>query len=253
MSHTRRLKLILHRQNVGRGTVARGPLAIALSTLLASSSVAGAQRASAGDPHRWAGAITLDLGALPDDFASQCGTSSAPSYGGGLTAIFRPRRWFITSVDARVSDVMAGGLGCKLTIPAPVQIGPNEWENWAGKAYPSGVAAKPLVRNALHIGVETPPGAPLLRVTVGGGMIWTGSTTPFASIAIGGGSSGRGARFYWEVETNVCAIRVRETHTRFRIDSTVSTPLPSRVVSYVEHPRWTALHVGLEMPLALMP
>jgi hypothetical protein len=219
---------------------------------LVAGSVAGAQQASATDPHRWATALTLDLGSMPDDFASQCGSGSEPSYGGGLSVLFRPRRWIVAAVDARMNDVPPV-FGCPLNIPPVAQVGPNEYENWAEKEFPNGVAAKPLVRSALHIGVETPPGAPLLRATVGGGMIWTAKKTPFASVAIGGGSRGSGARFYWEIETDICAVRVRETHTRYQVDSNVPTPLPSRIVSYVEHPQWTALHVGLEIPVTSSP
>jgi len=136
---------------------------------------------------------------------------------------------------------------------SPRQIGPNEFES-DGTTFPNGVPVRPFVRNALHIGVETSPESPsLLRATVGAGMIWTGKRTPFASVGIGGGSRGRGARFYWDVETSVCAVRIGETNTRFRMDSNVETVLSSTTVSHVEHPFWTALHIGLEMPVALRP
>src|SRR5215467_6911401 len=225
--------MTLLRQMDVRGRGARS--VVVLVTLLVAGSVVGAQQGPASDPHRWATALTIDLGSIPDDFADQCGSGSAPSYGGGLAVLFRPRRWVVAILNTRVSNEPPG-TGCQLSIPAPVQIGPNEFENWAEKRFPNGVAATPLVRNSLHIGVETSPEDPLLRATVGGGMIWTGHKTPFASVAIGGGSRGSGARFYWEVETSVCAVRVRETHTRYQLDSNITTPLPSRIVSYVEHP-----------------
>lgn len=209
------------------------------------------QRSSAqqpDDPHRWAAALSADVGTLPAAFSTQCG-SQIPAYGGGLTVLVRPHRWLVVAADTRVSaypDVF----GCSLVLPVPVLVGPNEYENWAEKQYASGVGARPLVRSALHVGVETPPGFPLLRATVGGGAIWTGRRIPYGSLAVGGGSRGRGARFYWEVETSVVSLRVHEDHTRFRIDSGVPTQLPPRTVSYVDHPNWTALHLGIELPLA---
>ena len=200
------------------------------------------------DPHRWAAGVSLDVGSIPDAFATQCGSGTTPAYGGGLSVLVRPRRWLIVAADTRVSTFPDVGFGCSLNLPAPVQVGPNEYENWADKEYPKGVPRTPLYQSVLHVGVETPPGSPLFRATVGGGVIWTGRRTPMGTMAIGGGSRGGGARFYWELETSVCRVDVREEHTRFRFDSNTTTPLPSRIVSYVEHPRWTLLHLGLERP-----
>lgn len=229
-----------------------GGLLLGFVAVSVAGTPSGAQQADTKDPHRWSAAATVDVGGLPDAFGDQCGSGSVASYGGGLTALFRPRRWLVVAADVRASAV-PDIFGCSLVLPAPVLIGPNEYENWASKQYPSGVAATPLVRTVLHVGAETPPGSPLLRATVGGGVIWTGSRTPVGTLTIGGGTRGRGARFYWEVETSACSLRVTEVHTRFRIDSNVSTPLPSRISSYVEHPRWTALHLGLEIPVASRP
>lgn len=238
---------------VGRlGRVAQGTLQVFI-TVLVVGSAGGAQQAKARDPHRWAAGVTLDVGGIPDDFANQCGSGTTPAYGGGLSVLVRPRRWLIVAADTRVSTFPDVGFGCSLNLPAPVQVGPNEYENWAGKEYPKGVPTTPLYQSVLHVGVETPLGSPLFRITVGAGVIWTGRRTPMGTMAIGGGSRGRGARFYWEIETNVCRVDVREEHTRFRFDSTTTTPLPSRIVSYVEHPRWTLLHLGLEVPLAWRP
>ena len=244
----------LHRQNVVRSCLIDGALRtlVALATLAVAGSTGGAQQVLATDQHRWATALTVDLGSLPGDFDTQCGSSSKgtePSLGGGLAVLFRPRRWVVATLDTRVSDVPYSN-ACKTIIPAPIT---SDGYKIAVREFPNGVAQKPLVRNALHIGVETPPGPLLLRATVGGGMIWTGSSTPFASVAIGGGSGGRGARFYWDVETSVSAVRVRETYTGYLVGPNGVTLLPSRIVSYVEHPLWTALHVGLELPVASTP
>jgi hypothetical protein len=245
--------LTLHRQFAVRGRRLRivgGPVLACIALFVGS--VSGAQQVEVTDPHRWAATIALDGGTLPDEFVTRCGFGSdpTPSLGAGLGLLFRPGRWLVAGADTRLS-ISPVGLGCKLTIPAPVRIGPNEYENYSPKGYPNGAPADPLVRSALHIGVETPPGSPLLRATVGIGVTWASDRTPFGTVAIGGGSRGRGARFYWGLETSVCRVNVTETHTRFRSDSNTMTPLPSRIVSYVDHPRWTMLHLGMEFPLAL--
>jgi hypothetical protein len=244
--------MTLRRQNAVRRRVIDGALRtlVALATLVVAGSAVPAQQGPATDQHRWATALTLDLGSLPGDFDTRCGSSSKgsePSFGGGLAVLFRPRRWFVATLDTRVSDVPYSN-ACKTTAPIA-----HDGYHITAREFPNGVAGKPLVRNAIHIGVETPPGALLLRATVGGGMIWTGSSTPFASVAIGGGTGGRGARFYWEVETSGSAVRVRETYTGYLLDQNGVTLLPSKIVSYVEHPLWTALHVGLELPVGSSP
>ena len=152
------------------------------------------------------------------------------------------------STRARLRGSFLPGTSC--VIPAPTQIGPNQFEQWAPKTYPNGAPTDPLVRSAVHVGVET-PGGPLLRATVGAGMIWTGRHLPYGSFAIGGGSSGRGSRFYWELETNLCRLAVREVHGRFQLDSAgQQIPLPSRTASYHQYLRWTMLHLGMEIPIA---
>jgi hypothetical protein len=132
-------------------------------------------------------------------------------------------------------------------------IGPNEFENSATKTYPNGVPSTRLVRTALHVGVET-PNSPLLRATVGGGMIWSGRYLPFWTVAVGGSSPGR-VRLHWGLETSVTRVRVREEHTRYLWDpaTLTQTPLPSRITSYVNNLKWTSLQLGVEIPLASSP
>src|SRR5262249_36773343 len=127
--------------------------------------------------------------------------------------------------------------------------GPTEFESWAAKTYPNGIPSTPLVRTALHVGVET-PGTPWLRATVGGGVFWSGNYLPFGTVAIGGSSPGR-VRLHWGLETSMTRVRVREEHMRFRVDTTTftQTPLPSRITSYVETLKWTSFQLGVEIPV----
>ena len=153
----------------------------------------------------------------------------------------------IITADVRANAVPTG---CKLSIPGPSPIGPNEWEHWAPRQYPNGIASTPLVRNAVHVGIERPILSIVHRALIGGGMIWTGDPTPFASLAIGGGSMRGGSRFFWELDVSAARVRVRELHGRFRVESNGEpTPLPPRIASYIAYPRWTMLRLGLAIPL----
>lgn len=244
------LDLTLPRQTTvcgRRDRVAHASL-LMLIVLVVGVSDTGAQQVEGRDPHRWAAAIAIDAGSIPDAFAFQCGSGTTPSVGGGLAALVRPRRWLLAAADTRVSTVP--DRLCGRSLPVPQQIGPNEYETQGYKQYQNGVPPRPLVQSALHVGVETPTRFVRLRATVGGGVIWTGHGTPFGTAAVGIASSDRGIRVYGELETSVCRVQAREEHTRFRRDSNTTTPLPSRIVSYAEHPRWTLLHLGIEVPLA---
>jgi hypothetical protein len=217
---------------------------------VALTAVAGIGGAQAPSSHRWAAVVNVDAGSMPDDFGDACALVSgrAGGAGGGVGVLFRPRPWLVTKVDTRAT-VGLSLTGCKTLIPL-TQIGPNQFELWAPRTYPNGGATEPLVRSAVHVGVET-PGGPLLRATVGAGMIWTGRNVPYGSFAIGGGSRGRGSRFYWELEANLSRPAVREVHGRFQLDSAgQQIPLPSRIASYHAYMGWTMLHLGVEIPIA---
>jgi hypothetical protein len=247
--------LILFRQNSAahRRFVISHIVIAAFVVLSLTGSSSAAQGLAANDPHRWAVAATLDVGGLPDDFANQCSyptNGGAPAVGGGLTVLRRFHRWMLAAVDTRVTGAPIE-YGCKLVVPAPVQIGPNEYENSGGRQLSSGVPSRPLVQNAVQFGVETPSGYWPLRATVGAGEIWSAHQTPFATLTVGGGSRGRGVRFYWALEGTISRVHVREVHTRYRVDSTTTTQLAPRVVLYDEHPRWAMLHLGMEFPLVL--
>lgn len=218
--------------------------------LCVMTQLANSQNTILPEAHRWGAAIAVDAGTLPDELSLQCRSvgGGIPSIGGGITGFFRPGRWFILAADTRASAV-PGSIGCAMNLPAPVRVGPNELEVRSGLLYPEGTPTPPLIRSAFRVGLETPPGWPLLRATLGSGFIWSSNSIPFGSAAFGVGSRGRGVRFYAELERSVSRMRVREDYMRMRTDSSSSQLVPARTVSTLLHPRWTTVHVGVEFPL----
>jgi hypothetical protein len=206
-----------------------------------------AQEAKAAGRNQWAVAIAVDGGSIPSGFGGGCGSDATDFLGGGASVLFRPRPGLVASVDTRMSGSISG---CKVNtvLPVPTPILPNDYET-VTKTYPNGVPSEPLVRTALHVGVETPR-SPWLRATVGGGMIWSGGSLPFGSVAIGGSTPGR-VRLHWGVETSVTRVRVREEHARYLLDPATFTQtlLTSRSTSYVQTLRWTSFQLGVEIPV----
>jgi hypothetical protein len=136
--------------------------------LLAVSSAASSLGAQPTETvvNRWAISGAFDIGGI--EFGRQCFDNSSNNngaVGAGIGGVFRPRTGLILAADLR-ADAVPYGTGCKLIAPAPKQIGPNEFESWARRQYPSGAPGSGLVRTAFHVGKETPPGWPLLRATV---------------------------------------------------------------------------------------
>lgn len=203
-------------------------------------------QANAGS-HRLGVALTVDGGSLPSVSGGRCGEGGEPVVGGGLSFVYRPRRWLVTAVDTRAS-VRFIDFGCNVIVPAPREISPGVYEYSAYRQYPGGLPGAPLVRSAFHAGVEMPGG--LLRAIMGGGMIWTRKHTPYASFTLGGGSTNRGIRFVWELESNTYRLPVREVNTRYRLDpGEVQVPLPARTTDFTSTFRWTTGRIGLEVPL----
>jgi hypothetical protein len=145
---------------------------------------------------------------------------------------------------------MPPGVGCSLVVAAPIQTGPNEWQ---GPVYRDlgNAPTPPLFRSALRVGVETPRGTPLVRATVGSGLIWSTSRSPFEAATIGIGSRGKFVRFYTELEAGVARVRVSDTRVTFHRDSVVGLVPDSRTTTAVVlQPGWMTLHVGAEFSLA---
>lgn len=198
---------------------------------------------------RWAFSAALDAGALPDEFSSRCGNAGAPSVGGGIGVLFHPRQWLVLESDTRASAIPLA-VGCKAIAPAPIQIGPNEWESPVARNF-GHAPMPPLARTALRVGFETTNGVPVVRATVGSGLIWSKSPSPFQVATIGLGSRGRLARFYSELEWGVARTRVNDSRATYHIDSVGSPIFDTRTSSFVVlHPRWTTLHVGVELTLS---
>ncbi len=223
--------------------------AVGLSLALAAA--VGAQSLSAPvDPHRNSLALSLDAGGFPDAFSTRCGDltgAGGGGFGAGLSVIHRPRPAFFVEGELRGSwepDVF----GCDLVLPIE-QVSPGVYETRPGYAPVGGTPGLPLLRTLLRAGLETPPNiAPILRATLGGGMIWSGRPTPLGSLALAVSSSNRGTRVYAEFEENVARVRGYETRDRFRADSSGETPLGAVVVGKTAAATWGTLHLGIEVP-----
>lgn len=241
--------MTLYGQSVVRSAIA---VSVAVAGLGES---AGAQDVGRHEWNRWSSIVAVDAGTFPGELSDRCAGSIRPSVGAGIAAVFRPRSWFVVTGDARGSAVPS--LGCGDLLPAPIEVAPNVYESpYGSTVYPRGLPSDPYLRSGLHIGVEVPtptglpPGEPLLRATVGGGLFWASHPVPYASAAIGISSRSHGKRLYVELETNVSRLSASQSYHRLRQDSTVFTTLPARTVPVVLRPRWTTLHVGIEIPIA---
>lgn len=220
--------MFLPRQIVGRSTV----------LLLLGAGIARGQA-----ERLWATQVTVDVGTFPDELSTRCGGSAGAALGAGIAAVYRPRTWMLLQADTRGNAIAI--VGCPdVGIPA-VQIGPNLYEN-EGVLDPKGIPRRPWLRSGVRVGAQTPWGWPFVRATVGTGLFWSTSLLPYGSAALGVGSRGR-VRFYAEWERDVARIRVTETHARMSFDP--FTQLAPRVESVVVHPRWAAVHIGVEVPI----
>jgi hypothetical protein len=211
--------------------------------------VASSGQAQHAGPHRWAMQVATDVGTILDFYGESCSKTTAPAAGGGISILRRLPHRLVAIVDTRADGVL-DVFGCKTTAAPPRLIGPNEYEHGAVNVYPHGAPKKPFARTALRLGIETPPNRAMGRITMGGGMFWTGARTPFATLGLDFSTGGDGARFTAGLETSRAWVRTHSTYARFRADSLFNTtPLPSRSESRLAVHGWTQLHVGLELPL----
>lgn len=192
---------------------------------------------AATDPHQWSLGFEGDAGYLPDALTTGCGWRTIPSVGGGVTLSFRPIRWLLVQGDTRASAKPPGEPCARAVVPAAGTSRTIE--------FPDNAPNLPLARSALRVGIETPPGQPLVRATIGGGAIWAGRATPFWSTTIGAGTRGDVARFVAQLEVSGTRVRVREVTTE-------SSQLALAVVttrSVALHPVWASVRLGLELPI----
>jgi hypothetical protein len=220
---------------------------IAIGFSVALAALSSAQTGATLDPHRRAIALSVDVGAYPDDFTrpanAACG--SPPGVGAGVSAIARPRSALFVEGELRASMAEQWFQGCDVALvytPAPGVYSPSGFQPV------SGTPVMPLLRTLVHGGFETPRDLlPLIvRGTVGVGMIWNAHPAPIGALKLGVSSRRPGTRLYADLERDVT--RVRETESLFRADS-VGALAPIGTASRVTHPVWTTLRIGIEMPL----
>lgn len=222
---------------------ARSGVATAAGLIAVMSGVLAAQQPMGGatstDPHRHALLLMADVGTVPDVFSSRCANRGASgAYGGGLSALFRHGSMLVLQGDLRATGSIPLPGGCNVALIVPPGATKDD-------LYPKSIPRTPLLRSAVALGLETPPGYPLVRATLGGGMIVAPARAFYRTTAIGVGTRSKGARFYAEFETSVS--RARRGVVRFvPLGDSASIVL----VPTVEHPRWSAVRAGVELPIA---
>lgn len=230
-------------------------LSRAVGLIVALAGPGAAQRASAASGgHRHAFTVSADAGSLPSVFQNPgCGDVTYghdPELGVGASLIQRFTSGFFLAADVRASSGVVA-VGCKAIVPAPIEVGPGVWETRYGFRPAPGTPQVPLIRNLLRAGVETPADHPaIVRVVIGGGLIWSRRPAPMATASVALGSSGEGRRVFLEAEQDIAWVRVAESRSQFRQDSIgAPTPIADFVVTRKTHPSWTTVRLGFEWPL----
>jgi len=168
---------------------------------------------------------------LPDAFSKQCGTtrngggvSSGPEVGAGF--LFRPLRWIVVLADTRVATELPIPSGCYLTLPGIDTTYTRQ--------------GSPFATSTLRVGVETPRGAPLVRLTIGSGVVWGGPALPLTVLTAGWSTRGPGKRFFADIERAQTRLHATERH---------NFPTPGFSQPIVLRPVVHTVRAGFEIPL----
>jgi hypothetical protein len=191
--------------------------------------------------------LGLDAESVPDAFSSKCGDRSGGSMGWGanVSLVARPRGVLVVRGDAHV---MANALdtGCAGTgHEAPIGGGRTaEWDAWR---YVGHVPEDRFATTTLRIGMETPPGAPLVRLLIGGGAVLSGrGALPLGVASLGTGT--RGARRLF-VEWEYAVSTVMSELPRDIFVAGAAVPVAADTLRLRVWPRWSTLRAGVELPL----
>jgi hypothetical protein len=208
--------------------------AILLCTLVVSPSKSSAQLSRDARVNL---VLAGGIARLPDALSRQCGTAinsagtdSGPEIGAGF--LFRPLRWMVVLADTRMATRFPFPSGCYV-------IGPPVDTNFSRQV---GLFAT----STLRVGVETPlaPGAPLVRLTAGSGLVLGAPLLPLTVLTAGLSSGGEGKRFLVEIE---------RAQTRLRATETYNFATPSFTQPIVLHPVVHTVRAGVEIPLRSPP
>jgi len=179
---------------------------------------------------------------LPDAVSRQCGTAGngAGAVGGVDAAaglFIRQHRWMII-LDTRVAtNPFPGGCGFDRSI-AQIQQLPRVDTSFSRKG-------SPFATSTLRVGVETPPRFPLVRLTVGPGIVWGAPPLPLVVWTAGWSTRGEGNRFFADFER--AQTRLRATEVDYHSSRVTLSGPPAR--SIVLHPAVHTVRVGIEVPM----
>ena len=181
---------------------------------------------------------------LPDAVSRQCGTkenggSADDGLDAGAGLLFRLTGWIVVLADTRVAARFPNPRGCGLDQSiAHVQVLVPVDTNFSR-------TGSPFATSTLRVGVETPPGVPLVRVTVGPGLVWGGPLLPLTVLTAGWSTRGQGNRFFADFER--AQIRLRATEVNYNSFTVTPSWPPTR--SIVLHPVVHTVRLGIEVPL----
>jgi hypothetical protein len=214
------------------------------------ASIAESQSPVAPTAAQWSGRLVADAGSIPNAFSTKCASAgSVAGVGVGMSLLLHPRSFVGLEFDTHVqSPLIAVGCG---GAPAVSLVAPGIYEERYGVNFGPDSPHPPLWTSVLHVAVQSPASAPLMRASIGGGVVWNRRPVPLGSVALGIGTRGAGARFYAELEQYVSRANATEQRRRFAMDSSGrQTELGTTAFPFVFHPTWTTLHVGVEVPLS---
>lgn len=213
------------------------PRARLFGLVLAALSVAIAPRGKAQPraDHQVPGvsvAITAGPVGLPDALGAQCGSEANGAGGvgleGGVALLARPARWLVLQLDGRAAN--QAPLGCTdIGVPADT-------------VYARDLRRDPLPTATARVGIETPPGLPLARLTAGVGGVWGGRRLPLTVIGVAVGTRGRRVGFLLEAERYSTRVDARERVFHWETDGPTTV---ERLVSL--RPTAYAVRVGVEL------
>lgn len=196
-----------------------------------AAALARAQQPS--DP-RVAVMLSGGLASLSDAVGAQCGNRGNGGGGGGpefgLAVLSRIHRWLAVEADTRALKQLS--VGC---YAVGFQV---------DTTYARDLRRDPAASSTIRVALETPPGVPLFRATLGGGVIWGVRPIPLGVFSAAWSTRGQGTRFFAEVERQQIRVHAVERHHGW------ASQTPDVNVPIVIYPTSHTVRLGFEIPVS---